>query len=875
MLLEKFRRDQNIARDFRVYATDVKESAIRIAKQGIYADGVRDEIPDEFLKTDMLTFQSGTCRISSAIRNKVFFAVHNIVDDVPYTRTDLIICRNLLIYLSPDVQAKVMTHFSFSLRQDGFLLLGAAESPGQHGAMFESVVQKARIYHNTRHVGASQRRTDLTLDFPTVRVLPRSHDPASRVSKSSSDVGKLLHGALGDAGVCVCIMSEDGKMVRTFGNHQDILRISTEGFSPNLLDLLDDRLRIAVAMLMRRADLDGHANKDNIRVGSEHLSAGCRKIEWDGLPVAFSVTFRREPATSPFLQSGEPADASTGRGQNVDYVRQLESEIESLQAMLSATAEDLGASNEELQTTNEELIASNEELQANNEETQSINEELYTVNAENVERIAELEAATADIINLLATAELGILVLTDDLRIRQFSQGLASYFDLRASDTGRPLSNFSSKLTNESLANVVDDAHRARDFGDENSREVRRRDGGWARAVVRPYRDAKNTPRGVVISFLDITEAKHLESEVRQQRDQLEGLLESEAAGYWDWMIPDGTQYMSPRFKQMFGYSEHEIENTPSAWQGLIYPDDLEPVLEMLDAHMASRGEVPYDREVRYRHKNGAIVWVLCRGRVVEWDENHQPLRMLGMHLDITRLKEREIEIRRRAEEIRRFAFIAAHDLIQPINTFESSLSMLIEDLPASQDPDRDKLIEFLTASSKRLKTRITGILEYSRLQEGVLDKKTVDMNAVVAAVIEDYKLLIEEAGAVVDVAPLAPCSGTPGLLGRVVQNLLSNALKYRSKERRCRVEISSVPAADGFVGYEVVDNGIGIDEQFQEKVFELFSRLHTEKEFEGNGLGLALCERIVTQHGGTISVKESGPNGSRFMFTLPEAQVS
>ncbi|MEM6640475.1 MAG: chemotaxis protein CheB [Pseudomonadota bacterium] len=871
ILLERYRREHDIARDYRIYATDVKADAINIAKQGTYADGVRDEMPHEILESDLVQFRSGTCRISSSVRNKVFFAVHNIVDDVPYTRTDLVICRNLLIYLSPDVQTKVMTHFSFSLRQDGFLLLGAAESPGQHGAMFEPVLQKSRIYRNTRHVGAHMRRTKLALDFPITRILPRNTDAATRLNRRPDDTGKLLHASLVDAGVCVCIVSEDGRMIRTFGEHERLLRISSDGFSPNLLDLVDEQLRSAMAMMMRRADIDGHAEKTHIRVGGDFISASCRKIEWDNHPVAFSITLRH-PIKTDEDHSDEPPTSANARATNSHYARQLESEVESLQAMLSATAEDLGASNEELQTTNEELIASNEELQANNEETQSINEELYTVNAENVERIAELEAATADINNLLATADLGILVLSDDLRIRQFSHGIALYFELQEGDIGRPINNFSSKLTNAGLMNVMDDVERARDHGAQNIREVQRTDGGWARTGVRPYRDADNSARGVVVTFLDITETKQLAHEVETQRDRLEGLLESEAAGYWDWDVEAGTEYLSPRFKSMFGYAEHEMENTPEAWQEIIHPDDLPGTLEMFEAHVESRGEIPYDREVRYRHKDGSIIWVLCRGRVVEWDEEHRPLRMMGMHLDITSLKKREQEIQRRAEEIRRFAFIAAHDLIQPINTFENSLSMLIEDLPASDTPDQDQLIHFLTVSAQRMKSRIGGILEYSRMQDGTLELQRVDMDKVVARVLGDCVSQIEEAGAQIHVDALPMCLGAASLLARVFQNLISNSLKYRDNSRDCSVRITEAPAPEGMVGYAVTDNGIGVPSKYKDKVFELFSRLHTEKEFEGNGLGLALCERIVARHGGQITMVEQDQDGARFVFTLKAA---
>lgn len=359
---------------------------------------------------------------------------------------------------------------------------------------------------------------------------------------------------------------------------------------------------------------------------------------------------------------------------------------------------------------------------------------------------------------------------------------------------------------------------------------------------------------------------------MRKHDDRLETLLESETAGYWDWNIQEGTEYLSPRFKSMFGYAEHEMENSPDAWQRIIHPDDLDEVLAMFEAHVGSRGEIPYEKEVRYFHKDGSIVWVLCRGRVVEWDEQNQPVRMMGIHMDITALKEREHEVKTRAEDIRRFAFIAAHDLIQPINTFESALKMLIEDLPPFDSPDRDKLIEFLTVSSQRMKSRITGILDYSRLQDGSLEHQNVHINGIVAEVLTDLAPVVDEAQAVIDVGDLPNGSGSAHLVSRVFQNLLGNALKYRSPERPCHIRIEEATAPPGMTGYAVSDNGIGVDPAHHRKMFELFSRLHGTKKLDGDGLGLALCERIVARHGGEISAHSNADHGVRIVFTLPQA---
>jgi two-component system CheB/CheR fusion protein len=878
MILERYRLAHDIGRDFRIYATDVNENAILAAKEGIYPDSVREEIPAEYIDPDYLTFQAGTFSVSPAIRQRVIFAVHNVIEDPPYTRTDLVVCRNLLIYLSPDVQAKIMTQFSFSLRKGGILVLGAAEMPGQHAAMFEAAVGRFRIYRNTRRIEAGYSRA-ANFDINPGEHLPRSRRVADRSSVNERDILNLLVGTLEETGSCLAIVDAGGKLIRSHGKPDRLLRLPREGFTPNLLELVDERLRSAVAVALRSAELNGASRKENIRLadGEDQYLAdvSCRRISWEQHNIAFAVILRiREVPRTQHAALSRPERMETDDNQALKtYIESLEGEIKSLQDMLSATAEDLGAANEELQTTNEELIASNEELQANNEETQSINEELHTVNAENFSKIAELEAATADINNLLATADVGIVVLGDDMRIRRFSEGIRTYVDLEQVDVGRPITAFSFSLEQDSFARLLDDLKLVVETGEESSRELRRTDGGWTLCRTRPFRDPLGNPQGVVVSLSEITTVKLLQDEVKRQRDRLEGLLESEAAGYWDWNIPKNTVYMSPRFKSMLGYREDGIPNTREAWLKHVHPDDLADMLRKCESHIQSQGKIPYDNELRYIHKDGSIVWVLSRGRVVEWSEDWKPIRMMGVQIDITPLREREEavrvdEVRRRAEEVKRFAFIAAHDLLQPVISIESAVSMLLQRLPRTDDDDLAAVKSYLLSATDRLRGRIKGILAYSRLQEHALELEPLDLRSIVEGCLAD--LNVEETDAKVEVGPLPAAKGSPSLVGQVIQNLLDNATKYRRPGARCRVSITGEERPDRTVAIRVADNGIGIEPKYRQKVFELFGRLHGDEEFKGEGIGLALCERIVSLHGGAIHVEDGIDGGAAFVFTLP-----
>lgn len=870
MLLEQYREANGIEREFRVFATDVNEHSIETAKQGDYPESIRDEIPQEFWDHGYVKHQAGTCTITPLIRNRVVFSIHNVLEDPPFTRTDLIVCRNLLIYFGPDQQSKALTHFSFSLRKGGFLQLGAAETPGRQGTMFETVVHKHRVYRNSRD--PSQQRGVRSMEFQVAQFLPRSRAAAAKGGAASQDLEHLLQFALDADTSCICVVDSAGKVIKTFGDHTGLLEFPESDFSAHILDLLEDGLRSPVGLVLRQAELAGEAKKAVVRLlddqTSQALNIKCQKVSWDNQLQAFAIAFHRRPEKFSARAVVAANEVSTQH-----TIEHLEAEVKSLQDILSVTVEDLRTSNEALQTTNEELIASNEELQASNEETQSINEELHTLNAESSSRINELEAATSDTNNLLATADLGVLVLDDRLCIRQFSAGLSQYVTLEDSDIGRPLANFALGLDYGSQTKLMDDIRLSCEQGRESTRELRGKDSSHAFCRVRPYRDVHCVQTGVVITLQDITQVKLLAQEVREQRDRLESLLESEAAGYWDWQITDGTIFMSPRFKKMLGYEIDEIEDTPAGRDALIFNEDLPKVRAAFERHVESRGVEPYDLEMRCSHKDGSIIWVLSRGRVVEWSPDNQPVSMMGVNVDITPMKNREEAIQQRAVDIRRFAFVAAHDLVQPMKTIESCIEMLEEDFPEDLGDDWQQMLGFLTTAIQRMKGRIGGILDFSRLQDEEFELVPVDTGAVVRDCLDDLGTTIDDTNAEVYVRDVPMVMGSDSMVLRVIQNIISNALKYRRKGGPCCIWIETADAPDDMAAFRIVDNGIGIAPEDRKKIFELFTRLHTAAEYTGNGLGLALAERIVSQLNGQISVSDGIDGGTAFTVTLQAAK--
>jgi len=875
MLMEDYRRTHNIDRDYRVFGTDVNADAIRSAKEGVYPESVIEELPPEFHSTEYINFHAGTFHISKAIRGRVIFSQHNVLEDPPYINTDLVICRNVLIYLSADMQKKVMSLFSFSVRKDGILFLGAAEHVARQSSNFETEHSSARIYRNARKSKRGVAESSVDRVHSLSVSMPRGRRLATReTARSKQSFSGILGATLDQLDGCVFVVDDSGQILETFGNYRAFVHLPEQAFSSNIYDVVSDRLKTAVSLQLRRADTDGKGSIKGVKVeneaGLQLIDVHCARVEWEGTNNTFTVMLRMSGQID-LETDAKPSSGATSSADRDAVIARLESEIESLQEMLSVTTEDLGVANEELQTTNEELTVSNEELQANNEEMQSINEELHTVNAENAEKIAQLVVANADIENLLDNADLGIVFLDDDMTIRRFNATFTRYVDLTESDLGRRLTSFAAEIGRDDYAILLDDIERAREHGTEALRDVSCRDGTWAQARVRPFRTADGIGGGVVLSLIDTTRMNQLTEEVQMQRDRLAGLLEAEAAGYWDWDIPGQTEYMSPRFKSMFGYREDELENKPETWMRLIHPEDLPIAMSAFEAHVASKGAEPYDLEVRYFHKNGSIVWVVCRGRIIEWSKSGDPIRMLGVHMDITKLKERELAVNAEADEARRFAFAAAHDLLQPMTTIERGVTTLGEELGDNVTSEQRQVLTYLDQASSRMRARIHGVLDFAQVFDSDEALDTVDLNEVAHNSIEEFQGQISEIGAEVVVRDLPAAMTRETLVPRLFQNLLSNALKYRKKRGKCRIVIEKAASEPGKVAIRVADNGIGIPTEMRPQLFKMFSRLHTETEYEGIGVGLALCQRIMNLSGGRIVLGDGIDGGTSFICVFPE----
>jgi two-component system CheB/CheR fusion protein len=479
------------------------------------------DVPREW-RERFFTKEDGHYRLNKEIRELVIFAPQNVCQDPPFTKLDLISCRNLLIYLNGATQRRLLSLFHYALKPDGLLFLGSSESIGELRDHFEVMDTKAKIFRRTGGALAPPAPSEFSPGAASAAA-----DRASTAEAALFD--RLLLGRFAPASV---IVNERGDVSFIHGRTGLYLEPASGHPRLNVLEMARAGLRLALAAALRRA----------ARQKSEVLSAGVR-VQTDGsftlVDVAVSGITEPESIRGLFLVTFRPARVATGRavprkkpptaspppGRMDEVEQELLFTRESLQSTveeLQTTNEEVEASNEELQSTNEELQSANEELETSKEEMQSLNEELQTVNAQLQSKMEAFALANDDMQNLLNNTAISTVFLDGHLNIRRFTEEARKVFNLIPTDVGRPIADLASHLNYDQL---VADATEVLRTLVAREKEVPTRDGGWRLVRILPYRTTENVIDGLVITLVDITRPKRAEQAAEQSRAYAESIF--------------------------------------------------------------------------------------------------------------------------------------------------------------------------------------------------------------------------------------------------------------------------------------------------------------------------------------------------------------
>lgn len=883
----EYSKSKNIRIDFKIFATDLSADYIRLADQGLYPLSQISGVPNEILGTYF--FKSGDgYKVNPALRSKIVFSTHNILSDPPFSKMDLTICRNLIIYFIKELQEKVIQSLYFSVKDGGHLIMGPSENLWGMTNSFTEVNSKWKVFQAIPNRYYPKSILDLEFNsqspsrFESQLVLPpkesKLQPPSIEKPAMSLSKENYLNIISKELGIACLILDHEANIIEAIGPVRQYFEFPEFGFSNNLLSILPELTALEVKVLLEKSKIRTLSINQDLKVQYQdgRLTLINVTIQYISQPehshflIALSPISKNNIANPTQIENLDDADLSEQELLLKSRVLELEKELKETKSNLQTVVEELETTNEELQSTNEELLASNEELQSTNEELQSTNEELHTLNSEYQEKNKELARVNLDMDNLLDSIEIGTLFLDNDLRIRKYTSDIEGFFNLRTQDVGRAIQDFTSTLIPSKLTQLFQYMEEVNQTKEMKKLEIQKSDGTYYLAQIIPYRNLDHFNDGVIVTFIDINELKITSNELKTQAYIFETILDSLFAGFWDWNIQDNTEYLSPTFKKMFGYEDHEMENSPDSWMKIIHPDDLNRVLHNYEQHVQSKGKIPYDNVVRYYHKDGSIVWISCQGTVVEWGEDGQPIRMVGAHMDITEHRSLTDELQKKNKALLDFAYLTSHDLREPIRTIINFTEIFKTDFHEQITDESGQYLDFIEGAAVRIDRMIKGLYEYSKI-DGLDQRELCNLDTTLNNVLEGLELLVHDSHLKLTKSELPKLFINPSLIESVFQNLISNAVKFQPPGQVPEITIHCRDNDQGFWEISVADNGIGINPNFFDKIFKIFQRLHSEEEYQGVGIGLASCKKIIEVHNGEIWVESKEGQGTTFYFTLPK----
>ncbi|HEY0607490.1 MAG TPA: chemotaxis protein CheB [Herpetosiphonaceae bacterium] len=855
-----------------VFATDIDEPSIAQARRATYRETIAGNVDPERLRR-FFVLEQGRYRVSQEVRELVMFATHNVLRDPPFTKLDLITCRNLLIYLTQAAQAQVIQIFQFSLRPGGYLLLGTAESLDGTDEHFVAVAKAQHLYRRSTQLSPPPVLTIGGGRSPRPGGTDRPPPPA--LPSTAGDLHQRLLLAHMPASA---LISADYEIVHLTRGANRFLHLEGEP-STNLLRLVHPDLRLDLHTLLFQA---GQGQQRVERRGVRlTVDATVQLVDLLVEPVAdgtvpdgaLLVLFADAGTATAGLPGGMPEGDGVMRDLSTDLARtqeQLQITIE----QYATSSEEYQAANEELQAINEELRAASEELETSKEELQAVNEELSTVNQQLKHTVAELTATNNDLQNLIAATEIATLFLDRALCITRYTPSAETIFHLIPTDRGRPLAHVTHTLQD---AHLADDAAQVLRTLIPIARELASANGHAYLVQIRPYRTTDDHIAGIVITCVDITERTQAAAALAERARLLD--LSNDAIIVRD--VDDRIIYWNHGATDLYGWTRDEAvgQHLHTLLQ-TEFEAPLPQLVVLLQQHDRMEGEVvQVTREGR--HITAACRWALDR------DAQGRPGAILTTYNDITERKQAEAERERLlvAEHAARleaeaalttreqFLSIASHELRTPLTALIGNVYLL--PTLAAQGPDQlASLSERITRQAHRLNALVDQLLDVSRLQQGqfVIEPQPTDLAALVAEVVDEFRITLPE-GTTHTVAfqhPDAPIlvAGDAPRLEQVLQNLLSNAVKYSPQGGPVHVRVQ--PTATEVI-LEVEDRGMGIPSADQARLFEPFYRASNgSRQASGFGVGLYIVHEIVQRHGGRIAVASTEGQGSTFRVTLP-----
>jgi len=868
MLLTEQIEKRNISRKFMILASDVNRAALARARTGIYAPGVALPLGAERLERFFHVHDDGY-QVRQDLRETFLFTPQNLIADPPFSRVDLISCRNLLIYLEPEAQQRVFELFHFSLNPKRYLFLGRSESTDPDSIQFEEVSKAWRIYQRSPAVarGISSQR------FSARAVRHEEFQPASRAGARNKGYAELVNATLlAEHHAASVLVNPAHQVLYLSGSADAYLRQPAGEPTGNILDMAREGLRLKLRIALRRA-VDGDLTTPVSEVVSDGDAPAIRitvtrPFDTTHSGKALLVIFSRLPVVDR-----PSVPAPTGVDSDLWH---LESELRTTQAALGSTIEeleesnsDLRVSNEEILSMNEELRSANEELETSKEELQAVNEQLNQVNSQLEQKIDELQAMTGDVTNLLTSTEIATVLLDQQGLIRRFTPTAGSTFGLAHADTGRAIADVLGAPLGDALMQDIEQVLSG--SSNHTEREIETASGQWYVRRISPYTAVRGKrSAGAVLTWTDITHVKRSDEHARRLaavvQDSNDAVTVFDRTGrFLAW---------NRAATAMYGYSEAEALRMSVS--DLLPPGARQDHLDFIQH--ALHNEALHSYETRRVAKDGRVVDIWLTMSLLRDDSGN----LIGVASTERELIERSMSnayLRERAEQLaladrRKNEFLAmlGHELRNPLAALVSAVDVLT--LEGVGELKKGWAAEVISRQGKAMTRLVNDMLDMTRITSGSIELKrqTVTLKSVVQSAIEVCQPIIDERRH--NLSILLPDEDVflyadPTRLSQVIENIVINAAKFTAPGGSVNVRAS---VAVDRLSLSITDNGAGIPPTMLASLFDMFVQGPTSegRRNSGLGVGLSVVKRLVELHGGSVRALSDGTAGSEFIVDLP-----
>ncbi len=851
--------------DVKIFATDVHRTSLELASVGAYREASVMDMPRQYLERYFI-HKRNQFVIHQDVRKMVIFAPHNLTKDPPFTKLDLVVCRNVLIYFNPATQRKVLTLFHFALRTGGVLFLGPSESLGELEEEFDVI---------DRHWKVLRKRRDIRLHPGTgLAAMPLSETammlrhPVVGPSSGDPQLPEIYEGLLTRYVPPSLLLNERHELVHSFGNARRFLQVPEGKATNDVLKMMDSTLSIAVSSALHQAS---KSQKLVVYSGVRIAVDG-----QDRLMTVTAVPLPNKRTQSTFYQvcleleeapaAPEPIHAFDAQGESAERISGLERDLMYTKEHLQSTIEELETSNEELQSTNEELVASNEELQSTNEELHSVNEELYTVNAEHQRKIEELIQLTSDMDNLLASTDIGAIFLDVDMNIRKFTPAVGQLFNLLPHDVGRPFKHISNNLQmdNMSIVSLIEQMH-AEGKAVEKEVETPRNRSFLIRVL--PYHAQSGQIAGTVLTFIDITAVKTAKRELSASERRLKAVLENSSSLIFVKDLDNRYLLTNNSFAAILN---REAPTIVGKTDYDLFPEPFARSRQDLDCQVGDSRQAVQAEEV-FQLADGPHTFLTVRFPLR--NEQSRIYAIAGISTDITDRKRAEDDAHEALMRRDQFLAMLSHELRNPLSAISNAAQVLENSASApALVTDARAVIQRQVGQMSRL---LDDLLDVTRIAQNRirLKKAAVDLRSIAFEAVGVVNTTYHSSGVTLNVElgndPVLVL-GDATRLQQMIVNLLMNAAKYTPAGGNARLSLRTV---NDQAILSVKDDGVGIRPDMLEKIFELFVQAHEtiHRADGGVGVGLTLVRTIAEMHQGSVKAHSEGSGkGSKFVVRLP-----